>query len=59
MVRTKWGNAKRKHLTTVTGGAIQFNFCLPANIAPPLYASRQAVEPQGIGYVVRWGVKAG
>jgi DNA invertase Pin-like site-specific DNA recombinase len=36
MVRTKWGNAKRKHLTTVTGGVIQFNFCLPANIGPEI-----------------------
>jgi site-specific DNA recombinase len=59
MVRVKWGNAKRKHLTQITGGAIRFNFCLAANSEPPLYASRQTEKTQGFCYTVRWGAKAG
>ena len=36
MERTRWGNAKRKHITTVTGGTIRFNFCLLAHIQPEI-----------------------
>jgi DNA invertase Pin-like site-specific DNA recombinase len=58
MERTKWGNAKRKHLTTVTGGTIRFNFCLDAYILPPLCASRHTGNSQGFLYQVRWGKAA-
>jgi DNA invertase Pin-like site-specific DNA recombinase len=58
MERTKLGNAKRKHLTTITGGTIRFNFCTAANIVPPLCASIQTTNYQGFLYQVRWGTAA-
>ena len=58
MIRTTIGKTGSRHLTMVTGGAIEFNFCLPAQIEPPLCASRQTGKTQGFSYVVRWGSRA-